>query len=434
MMHRSRDASLPPAPRFARRIAAGVARSVLALAVALPLVAPRAGAQVATSVEAGYRDWARRDTSTFGPVLSGRMVALWRGVRGEFAANLLATGGSDPVRGLNASLSVPFTLGRRSGIELRGGIERDAFDPVSERSLLGVRATYAMDVGRVGVSASAGWLQPWSEAAAPSGMDFTVGANGVVGQVHLYTAVRYRGLVQSVHIDGDSTGVDPKTCRAQMLAATRVATVCLGQERATVVELGGMYRAGSFQFGLRGGSRLANRSTLAGPPMWIAASASVPLTARTNLVAQLADLPVDVVRQVPARRMPSLGVRLDVLGGSVRPSVSPDPAPGTGSAEASESATIDDGPGDGTMLLRVAVRAARTVAVRGDMTRWRALTMSRAATGAWELRVPVRRGVQHLVVSVDERPWRPLRGAPLADDGFGGDVSVVVAPKAPTAR
>jgi hypothetical protein len=61
------------------------------------------------------------------------------------------------------------------------------------------------------------------------------------------------------------------------------------------------------------------------------------------------------------------------------------------------------------------------------MTGWTPVTLRPAAgTQGWEGRFPLAEGVYHFAVRADGGEWRVPPGVPVVDDGFGGEVGVLV--------
>jgi len=82
----------------------------------------------------------------------------------------------------------------------------------------------------------------------------------------------------------------------------------------------------------------------------------------------------------------------------------------------------------GRRALRLVLPGARRVELRGDMTSWSVVTLEPAAgrAQAWEGRFALPDGVYHFAVRVDGGEWRVPPGVPAVDDGFGGEVGVLV--------
>jgi hypothetical protein len=69
---------------------------------------------------------------------------------------------------------------------------------------------------------------------------------------------------------------------------------------------------------------------------------------------------------------------------------------------------------------------ARNAEVMGDFTDWQARRLTPLGEGRWELPVALSPGVHHLNVRFDGGPWLVPSGAFTVDDGFGGQVGLVV--------
>lgn len=71
---------------------------------------------------------------------------------------------------------------------------------------------------------------------------------------------------------------------------------------------------------------------------------------------------------------------------------------------------------------------AASVEVMGDFTDWRPVAMAPALGDVWSLTIAIPAGVHQINLRVDGGPWTVPPGLPRADDEFGGEVGVLVAP------
>jgi hypothetical protein len=76
--------------------------------------------------------------------------------------------------------------------------------------------------------------------------------------------------------------------------------------------------------------------------------------------------------------------------------------------------------------LTVEWASAERAEIMGDFTDWKPVPLEPAGTGRWMLPVELEPGVHHLNVRFDGGAWLVPRGAVSVDDGFGGQVGMVV--------
>jgi hypothetical protein len=79
-----------------------------------------------------------------------------------------------------------------------------------------------------------------------------------------------------------------------------------------------------------------------------------------------------------------------------------------------------------TLTIRNA--AARSVEVMGDFTDWRPVPMTRTLGDVWSLTTAIPAGVHQVNLRLNGGAWSVPPGLPRADDGFGGEVGILVAP------
>lgn len=82
----------------------------------------------------------------------------------------------------------------------------------------------------------------------------------------------------------------------------------------------------------------------------------------------------------------------------------------------------------GRGVLRFTVPGATRVDVAGDWTQWQPVPLQQAPDGAWVLQVELESGVYRFNLVVDGERWIVPEGVSLLDDGFGGQVAVLVVP------
>ncbi|MES2358719.1 MAG: glycogen-binding domain-containing protein [Gemmatimonadota bacterium] len=166
-----------------------------------------------------------------------------------------------------------------------------------------------------------------------------------------------------------------------------------------------------------GGIRSAAESK--GRRAWAMGVATVQLVGPVSMVGYAGAQPADPTRGTLGAAFTSIGLRV-ALGpsGAARasPVISAVPE-GT-----SVSAVADDG----RRMISVVLENARTVDIMGDFTSWLPVPMTRAATGKWQIRIPLNEGSHRLEVRADSGSWVPAPGLPVAADEFGGSVGILV--------
>ncbi|MHB1223243.1 MAG: glycogen-binding domain-containing protein, partial [Gemmatimonadaceae bacterium] len=76
--------------------------------------------------------------------------------------------------------------------------------------------------------------------------------------------------------------------------------------------------------------------------------------------------------------------------------------------------------------LRFTLPAARSAGLLGDFTGWTAVPLERGADGRWAVTLALGPGVHRVNLRTDDGPWRAPPGLTAVDDGFGGQVGLLV--------
>ncbi len=197
----------------------------------------------------------------------------------------------------------------------------------------------------------------------------------------------------------------------------RVETVAAGTAADTLrlldwtVGLG--WRSPAVSVGASGGVRTGD---LASDP-WGQLRAEVGIASWAALEAAVGWYPRDLTG-FTAGRFATLGMRLDVLGGT--------PVRTLRGTDAFRTERL------GAARVRVTLQldGARTVALAGEWNDWMPAPMRRDASGRWTAVLGLRPGVYRCALLVDGARWVVPPGAPKTGDDFGGEVGLLIVPEA----
>jgi hypothetical protein len=296
------------------------------------------------------------------------------------------------------------------------GLDRDPYDSTFGRAQLALVPTVAVSGRGMLAWISVSPTRSFAREATPSGIESEVGAELTRGGVRLALSALRRRSDQALSILTDSSAIVPSTCqpapggRARCLRRASSTSV-EGRLSTTLQRVDVVVRGGVLTTMLQSPAKLPTQG-------WVSLRAGAPLRDNIMLVAQLGSEPPNVVRMLPLRSTFSLGLRIHALERNDLPEQAP----------AARRAPIEVGPPDvnGERVLRLFAPGTRQVELRGDITAWRSMPLTRGAGGLWELRLRVEPGVYHVVVRYDDGPWQVLTGLPQADDGFDEPTSVLV--------
>ena len=388
----------------------------------VPYVPPAPAPLLSATLDLGYRGWAR-------PAGDEQALAALADVRLERGPLRVAARGALPLDQaptrllegrLAALIAAPRVLGLHA--DLFGELDRDPYDHTAAASQLGVRARVWAARQAGGVWVEGGGMRPW---------DHTVTLGGREASAGLWTQLRGATVAASLRQRSAAayTGVSPtdsvqelkeRECRTRKKEEGGYVTECRRDLSSTDVETSLRWHGGRLDLAASAGRRVSARN-VDGDRMWTSASAAVNLAERVTLVGSYTQSPANVLRQFPDRRTFALGVRLRPVG-SRRAATSPVPVAPDRDAE---RVVVGAAAPDGTRALRVIARAER-LELKGDMTDWQPLPMQRLGPGLWEVHLALPEGVYNYAIRADGGNWRAPAGAPVTDDGFGGEVAVLV--------
>jgi hypothetical protein len=146
---------------------------------------------------------------------------------------------------------------------------------------------------------------------------------------------------------------------------------------------------------------------------WAGASAVYWVTRNAGLVVSVGKYSADVLQGLPGGDFVSVGLRLTPR--RVRPIPISAPAPIVYTAEEARRGSI-----------RFDVADATTVEIAGDWNGWTPEPLVRDAAGRWTVAAVIAPGVHRFNLRVDGEHWIVPVGVPTVDDGFGGQVGLMI--------
>lgn len=327
-------------------------------------------------------------------VRAGVAALRWQAAAGGAVA-LLESGRSASQAAGTAVGWIPLASTRRLGLELSGGAgsDLDRTASTSLRAALLLEQPFGAATLRLAASHALGWLPGVRRRSSGIGLLLRLGG----GEIAL------DGGARVLRYDDRPASLPPAG----------------GPRWVTDLSLGVRARKGRGEASVRGGWRATGRMpTVDGTerPLTGTIEARWRLTQRVALMLAAGSTPTDVERGFAPVRSLRAGLRLAAASGGVPPRP---PLPPVLVAKPL-----------GPRLWRIELRAPhdRPVRIRGDMSGWRAVTLERAAPGAWEtpaFEAPA--GIWRVQVSVGGGAWAPVPGLPRGPDDFGGEASVLVA-------
>jgi len=195
---------------------------------------------------------------------------------------------------------------------------------------------------------------------------------------------------------------------------------CRRESRLTDLEGSLRWEHRLLEVTVRGGQRFGDRMDVTPDSrQWISAQTAVWITNQIAAVAAGGREPAQPARGLPARAFGSLGLMLaywPIPRGTV-----PIRTPAS-LVRAFELRSA------GAHLQRVTVRigGVETVELMGEFSDWAPLPMTRRGRDLWELLIPLPPGVHHINMRIDGGQWIAPPGIPSINDGFSGEVGVLV--------
>ncbi len=228
-------------------------------------------------------------------------------------------------------------------------------------------------------------------------------------------------------------GSDGSLRATAIIRATGVADVRYGEASAAV-----RWTTTRAELGLDGGVRNGDRALGSGSERsWLSADAALWIRPRLAVVAAAGNFLSDPATSAIGGRYASLGLRWalrrpapDELPRVIlprtlgRPEGTKSPTLPTASPMA-ESLLVEES-GDGLVTLRFTLPAANSAQLMGDFTDWSPVPLERDREGRWSVTLSLPAGVHRVNLRTDDGPWRSPPGLTTVDDGFGGQVGLLV--------
>ena len=385
----------------------------------VPYVAPAPAPLLSSALDVGYRGWAR-------PACDEQALAAMADVRLERGPLRVAARGALPLDQaptrllegrLAALIAAPPVLGLHA--DLLGELDRDPYDLTAAASQRGVRARLWAARRLGGAWLEAGRMRPWDNITTLGGREAGAGLWTQLRGATLAASLRQRQAGAFMLNQGADSG-SRTGCRTRQGPPSGYVTECFRHLSSADVETSVRWHGGRLDLAASAGRRVSARN-VDGDRMWSSASAAFNVAERVTLVGSYTQSPANVLRQLPDRATFALGVRLRAAGSRGAATVPVRSVPDRDVERVVVGAVAPDG----RRALRLAARGER-LELKGDMTDWQALPMERVGPGLWELRLALPDGVYNYAVRADGGGWRAPAGAPTTDDGFGGEVGVLV--------
>lgn len=287
-----------------------------------------------------------------------------------------------------------------------------------------------------GVWIGGGIARPW-RVAVISSVDVTGGGAWTnVGPATLTTNFTNFSFIKAA--PGSDTSAANLACSVQADAALPMATStdrpllstavaptkCNAQSHYSDLEGAVHWEHGNLELDAHSGYRFGTDDAVMGDSRrWSSGSATVWVSDRMAFVAGGGRQPANYARGIPARTFGTVGMLLAYWPMS-KTSVPVEPT----RAMAVRSFEIrPTTPGVHKIIIRVG--GVESVDVMGDFSDWNPLTLVRRGRDLWELSIPLSAGMHQINVRVDKGPWMAPPGMPLSNDGFNGEVGLLVVGK-----
>src|SRR5688500_5351501 len=213
--------------------------------------------------------------------------------------------------------------------------------------------------------------------------------------------------------------VDAISSGVRTLSSTAT-TGCRHQSRLTDLEASIRWEHRLLELTVRGGQRFGNSFDVTPESrQWGSAQAALWISSQVAAVAGGGREPAQPTRGLPARTFGSLGMMLaywPIPRGAV-PVETP----------SSLIRAFELRPA-GTAVQRITARigGVESVEIMGDFSDWTALPLIRRGRDQWELLVPMTAGVHQINLRIDRGRWIAPPGIPTMNDGFNGEVGILV--------
>lgn len=408
---------------------------IVALSLAL-LVPHGMSAQIASSIEAGALV-----TSEDGEIPASTMRVA-PGLRLAFPLVNIAANGSAWLQGQQwqiADGSLSATVFSPTFHGLRGEVLGTASRAFYERSIaddeVEVQGRLHMLLRqRGGIWVGGGVARPWRIAVvsqvdvATGGAWTRIGGATVSGTFTNFfftkVAPASDSSSSSVSCSTHHSGAIPPDVEGAALdvAQNTSVTECRRYSRFSDLEGSLHWEHGFFELAAQSGYRFGNAYDVTPDSRrWAAATATLWISNSVAAVLGGGRIPANPSRGLPARSYANFGLMLSY---SAVPRHTVPVATRTIAVRDFEVRTATPG------MQRIALRVGgvESVEIMGDFSDWGTLQMIRRGRDLWELVLPLSRGVHQINIRLDGGPWQTPPGMPVVQDGFNGEVGVLVIP------
>ncbi|HET9423790.1 MAG TPA: glycogen-binding domain-containing protein [Gemmatimonadaceae bacterium] len=328
--------------------------------------------------------------------IGGTLVApTIYGVRAELIGNASRAYddralGADQV---DVGTRINFLFNRTSGAWVGGGVARPwRVAVVSTMDLLNAGAW--MDVGRARFTAT--------------------------GTTFSLTKIGANDELSGVTCPASSTSASIGLAEPGAAAALVSEGSCRSQSRVTDFTLAGRWNLDRFELAGEAGHRVGELADVASDSRyWSSGTVTLWVAPRAAFVMGGGRQPSNPARGIPARSFGTFGLMLAY-------------APTKYSVPVTEMniariAAFETKPAaDGMQKITVRVARVESVDVMGDFSDWSPLTMVRRGRDLWELTVPLTPGRHQINIRTDGGKWVAPPGLPKINDGFSGEVGVLI--------
>jgi hypothetical protein len=229
------------------------------------------------------------------------------------------------------------------------------------------------------------------------------------------------------------TGLDGSLRATAIFRATGVADLRYTETSAAL-----RWTTARLELGAEGGARRGERALGSSRERaWMSADAALWVMPRVAVVASAGRFLSDPTTSAIGGRYANVGLRLAIrrpapdelprviLPRNVGAAHRPDSDSASVTVGAGEALVVEE-TGDGRVTLRFTLPAARSAELMGDFTGWTAMPLDRGPDGLWAITLALDPGVHRVNLRTDDGHWRAPPGLTAVDDGFGGQVGLLV--------
>jgi hypothetical protein len=195
---------------------------------------------------------------------------------------------------------------------------------------------------------------------------------------------------------------------------------CRHQSRVSDLTLSGRWNLDRFEIAGEAGHRLGKLSDVPSDSRyWSSGTVTMWVAPRAAFVMGGGRQPSNPARGIPARTFGTFGLMLAYAPTKYSVPVTEMNVARIALFEAKPAA-------EGMQRITVRVARVESVDVMGDFSDWSPLTMVRRGRDLWELTVPLVPGRHEINIRTDGGKWVAPPGLPRMNDGFSGEVGVLI--------